>query len=75
MVYEKPVRPTMLKAMRLTGVREAYFVINDYWYQSDQIIQQAKQTADEWYSIDDDKIHVFFFDARGDSVKFQNTAE
>ncbi|MFH0856674.1 MAG: hypothetical protein V1860_02135 [bacterium] len=59
MVYIKPSRETMIKAMDLAGVKEGYFAVSDYWWQSDQIIARAKLEADEWEEIDGGKALVF----------------
>ncbi|MCK5212117.1 hypothetical protein KAJ89_05430 [Candidatus Parcubacteria bacterium] len=59
MVYEKPSRETMLKAMELTGVNEAYFVLNKYWWASDKILAEAKLEADSYEIIDKGEIYVF----------------
>ncbi|KKQ60844.1 MAG: hypothetical protein US81_C0012G0001, partial [Parcubacteria group bacterium GW2011_GWE2_38_18] len=41
MVYKKPSRETIIKAMDLAGVDEAYFVLNKYWYASPKILEEA----------------------------------
>ncbi|MFH1192590.1 MAG: hypothetical protein V1655_03910 [bacterium] len=59
MVNIKPTREVMKKAMDLAGVKTGYFVICDYWWKSDQIIEKAKLEADEYYSIKGGKSYVF----------------
>jgi hypothetical protein len=59
MVYKKPTKETMLLAMNLAGVNQAYFVINRYWQDSAKIIEEAMSTADSWQSIDNGKLFVF----------------
>jgi hypothetical protein len=59
MVYKKPTKETMLRAMDLAGVNEAYFVLNDYWWQSAKIREEATATAESFEKIDDEKIFVF----------------
>lgn len=59
MVYGEPTRKTMEAAMRSVGVPTAFFVINDYWTGSEGIVEQAKQNADRWVSINDGKLHIF----------------
>ncbi len=59
MVYLKPSRDTMLKAMDLAGVNEAYFVLNKYWWAFDKIAAEAKLEADSYFGIDNDNILVF----------------
>lgn len=59
MVNVKPTRAVMKKAMDLAGVKIGYFVICDYWWKADQIIEKAKLEADEYYSIDEGMSYVF----------------
>lgn len=59
MVYGEPSRETMRGAMLSVGVPTAFFVINDYWTGSARIIEQAKQNADRWVSIDEGKLYIF----------------
>ncbi|MCX6798057.1 MAG: hypothetical protein NTX66_02500 [Candidatus Falkowbacteria bacterium] len=59
MVYKKPQRATMLKAMDLAGVNEAYFVINKYWKDSKKIIENAKLEADSFRVINQGEIYIF----------------
>lgn len=63
MVYEKPTRDTMNKAMQSVNVPRAYFVVNDYWTDSKNIIEKAKGNADAWFSIDDGKVYVFEYES------------
>lgn len=62
MVYKKPDRSNMLKAMDLVGVNEAYFVINKYWKDSRKIIENAKLEADEFKSINNGEIYIFRYE-------------
>ena len=59
MVYKKPSRETIIKAMDLAGVDEAYFVLNKYWYASPKILEEAKLEADSWQSIGNGEVFVF----------------
>ena len=59
MVYKNPNRQTMLEAMNLVGVDEAYLVINKYWNESKKIIQAAKITANSWETIGGKEIFIF----------------
>ncbi|MCK4553537.1 hypothetical protein KAU19_01060 [Candidatus Parcubacteria bacterium] len=59
MVYKKPSRQTMIAAMDLVGVNEAYFVLNKYWWAFDKILAEAKLEADEWQGLDNGEIYVF----------------
>lgn len=61
MVNEAPARATMETAMDLAGVDLAFFAVSDYWWQSDAIIENAKRIADDWFSVDEDKVTVFIF--------------
>jgi len=59
MVYKEPSRETMLKAMELTGVNEAYFVLNKYWWAFDKILAEAKLEANSYEIIDKGEVYVF----------------
>ncbi len=59
MVYKKPSRETMIAAMELTGVNEAYFVLNKYWWAFDKILAEAKLEADEWQGLDNGEVYMF----------------
>ena len=59
MVYEKPSRQTIGEAMSLVGVKEAYFVLNDYWADSQKIATAAKSEADNLEIIGGGKIYIF----------------
>jgi len=61
MIYQGQKREYMEEAMNVVGVRRAYFVVNKYWANSDRIVAGAKQTADEYFSIDDGKAWVFVY--------------
>lgn len=59
MVYEKANKATMLEAMNLAGVNEAYFVLNKYWWAFSKILDEAKLEADSWQKIGDGEIYIF----------------
>ena len=59
MVYEKPMRETMLRAMELTNVNEAYLVINKYWWEANKIIAEAQLGANESFNIEKGEIYIF----------------
>jgi hypothetical protein len=59
MVYQGSKKETMLLAMDEAGVNEAYFVLNQYWNNSEVIKKQAAATADQIYEIDEGKVYVF----------------
>jgi len=39
-----------------------YYVVNDYWWQADRLVETGKQTADRWFAIDDGTVYVFRYD-------------
>ena len=59
MVYQSPSRATALEAMNLAGVSEAYFVLNDYWFNAKGIAEAAQKIADSWQVIDGGKVYIF----------------
>jgi hypothetical protein len=61
MVDNQPTRAKADAAMDLAGVDVAYFVVNDYWWKSDEVIENAKHEADEWFSLGDGQITIFRF--------------
>ncbi|MFA5954722.1 MAG: hypothetical protein WC817_04260 [Patescibacteria group bacterium] len=61
MVYEKPTRDPIRSALTMTGANEAYFVLNDYWFDFENIRDSAKQFADDWKEIDGGKIVIFHY--------------
>lgn len=62
MVNDTPSRVKALEAMDLAGVDQAYFVVNDYWFLSDKIIENAKREADSWIAIDAGATYVFTYE-------------
>lgn len=61
MVNETPNRETIEHAMDTAGVHKAYFVVSDYWWQKDAIIESTKQLTDDWFAVDGGKTTVFVF--------------
>ncbi len=61
MVYESPSRKTMLAAMDLANVNEAYLVVNKYWHESSKIIQAAKLSANNWQEVGNKEIFIFHY--------------
>ncbi|OGY43530.1 MAG: hypothetical protein A2731_03820 [Candidatus Buchananbacteria bacterium RIFCSPHIGHO2_01_FULL_39_8] len=59
MIYEGARKETMLKAMDEAGVDEAYFVLNQYWRDSEKIASQARASANQVYLIDNGKVYIF----------------
>lgn len=64
MVYKKPSRETMLKAMDLTGVNEGYFVLNKYWRAFPKILDEAKLSADSWQKIGGGQVYAFKYEKK-----------
>lgn len=61
MVNDTPTKETILNAMQTAGVHKAYFVVSDYWWKSDYIIENTKPLTEEWFAVDGDKTVVFVF--------------
>jgi len=59
MSYEAPSALTMRQAMDLVGVNYGYLIINDYWWNAEKIIEDAKLQTGTWQEIDDGKIYIF----------------
>lgn len=59
MVYKKPSRETMQKAMDLAGVKVGYFILNKYWWAFPKILDEAKFEAQAWKEIGNGEIYVF----------------
>ena len=64
MVYKKPSRETMFKAMDLTGVNLGYFVLNKYWWAFPKILDEAKFRASSWQIIDNGQVYVFKYEKK-----------
>ncbi len=60
MVYKKPEQKNIIGACQLTKVKQIYLVINKYWQKSGQIINEAKLTADHWWSVDN-SVYIFAY--------------
>lgn len=61
MVEDTPSRSAVEHAMDLAGVDLAYFAIHNYWWQAPQIIENSKNLADDWFSINNGAVTVFVF--------------
>ena len=59
MSYEAPSQLTMDKAMDTVGVNYGYLIINDYWWNAEKVVEDAKLETSTWQEIDDGKIHIF----------------
>ena len=64
MVFDAPNRDFAVKAMRLAGVNQAFFVVSDYWSNSKNIVTLAKSTADSWQSIENGKNTILLYKER-----------
>lgn len=64
MVYKKPSRETMFRAMDLTGVNESYFVLNRYWWAFAKILDEAKLSASSWQAINNGEVFVFKYERK-----------
>lgn len=60
-MIEDPSGELMLGLMTEVGAEGVYFVVNDYWWGFDRIIEEARVKADEIYSVDDGRIIIFYF--------------
>lgn len=61
MVYEKPSKEIAKQAGDFMGVKDVYFILDSYWDRFDEIIEQAKQEANSWQSLEQGKSYVFYF--------------
>lgn len=62
MTNKAPTRERAEAAMDIAGVNQAFFVVNDYWWQAEQIVEYAKNEANDWFALDDGAITVFYFE-------------
>ena len=62
MIEKNPTHDLALKAMDLSGVDLAYFVVNDYWWSADVAIERARATADDYFIVDDGAVWVFVYE-------------
>ncbi len=58
---EKPNMETIHAVQKLTGAETVYYVVNDYWWNAPQLIEQTKSLTNEWFTSGDGTIHVFIF--------------
>ena len=61
LVHDEISKEKIIEAMDFAGVNQAYFVINNYWYGFDKIIEKSKELADSYEVISDEKIYIFKF--------------
>ena len=64
MVYDRPTRLVVNEAMDLTGVNEAYFVLNKYWWAFPKILEEAKLEADDYIEINNGEVYVFKYNKK-----------
>ncbi len=56
---DHPNLETVAHAMDLGHVDQLYYLVNNYWWESDRIVETAKTNADAWWSIGDGAVYVF----------------
>lgn len=61
LVDDAPIKETVKEAMNTAGVHKAYFIVSNYWWNKDAIIETAKKQTDNWFAVHDGKITVFVF--------------
>jgi hypothetical protein len=61
MLYEGQKREYMERAMDIAGVDTAYFVISSFWKNSNEIMDGAKKTADEYIPLSNGDVWVFTY--------------
>ena len=45
--------------MDLIDVDRIYYLVSDYWWQAEKIIEVAKTNANNWWAIDNGEITIF----------------
>jgi len=63
MTDEEPTAEVMDQAMNYAGVELGFFVVSDYWWESDIIIEHAKNEAIDWFALGDGAVTVFIFES------------
>lgn len=63
-MVEKPQRSTVEEAMKLAGVKKAYFVLNDYWWAADKLGPEAAAIADQNATISNNRIQIFEYNLK-----------
>ncbi|PJA47506.1 hypothetical protein CO172_01070 [Candidatus Uhrbacteria bacterium CG_4_9_14_3_um_filter_36_7] len=56
---ENPSQKIAKEALALVNAKRVYFVVNDYWWDSTRIKEQAKTTASSWWQMDEVSIFVY----------------
>lgn len=62
--YGQPTAQTMSEAGTLGGSRLVYFVVNDYWWKADELIELAKKDAVRVFDIQNGKVNVFRYEVK-----------
>ena len=52
----------MVEAMNTVGVNYGYLIINDYWWNAEKVVEDAKLETSSWQEIDDGKIYIFKYE-------------
>lgn len=60
-MIENPKKELMKDLMAQTGASGVYFVVNDYWWAFDRIVEEARVQADTIYTVSDGAIMIFYF--------------
>jgi hypothetical protein len=60
--YENPSAKIMTEAGALGGSHLVYFVVNDYWWKSDELIELAKKDAVRTFEIQGGNVMVFKYE-------------
>ena len=63
-MVEKPSQSTVEEAMKLAGVKKAFFVLNDYWWAADKLGPEAGAIADQSITLSQGQIMVFKYSAQ-----------
>ncbi|MBI4438283.1 hypothetical protein HY631_05030 [Candidatus Uhrbacteria bacterium] len=62
---DSPTRETAREALDLVpmhgDVTTLFFLVNNYWWDAPRIIETAKATADDWRSVGDGAVYVFWY--------------
>lgn len=59
---DMPNLATIQNVRELTDASTVFFVVNDYWWNAKNIIEQTKSLTDDWFTSEDGTIHVFVFE-------------
>lgn len=60
-LVKKPDYQTVAQAMELTGVNEAYVVLNNYWWAADKLGPELEMQAKESISLHNKAIRIYWF--------------